>query len=297
MKKLFITILLIIGVGFSADAEPVSPPKRIVSLAPSMTEIMFALGLQDHIVGLTTFCDYPEEAKKKPKIGGMSNPSLEAVLSLKPDLVVMTTDGNPREFEERLHSLKIRTYVFSARRIAELPRGIREMGAALAVPERAEALAQEIEAALAGSKTSGAKNKGINSAICKEPVLEGSNRGQSVMPKKVLFIVWPEPLLVAGPGTAIHDAFVLLDLDNAASGAQTTYPRYSIEEVIRQAPEVLFIGKASGMNMSAVSQGILKKLSSIPAVKSGSVCYVGDGLYRLGPRIVEGIKELAACVR
>ncbi|HYA88253.1 MAG TPA: helical backbone metal receptor, partial [Nitrospirota bacterium] len=111
-------------------AEYASPPKRIVSLAPSMTEILFALGLGDNIVGVTTFCDYPEEAKKKPKIGGMSNPLLEAVLSLKPDVVVMTTDGNPKEFEERLTSMKSKTYVFKARTLRGLPLGIRSMAAA-----------------------------------------------------------------------------------------------------------------------------------------------------------------------
>jgi iron complex transport system substrate-binding protein len=77
------------------------PPKRIISLAPNITEILFALGLGDSVVGVTIFCDYPEEAKKKQKIGGMSNPSLEGVVSLKPDIVVMTTDGNTKEFEER----------------------------------------------------------------------------------------------------------------------------------------------------------------------------------------------------
>ena len=74
--------------------------------------MLFALGLGDRIVGVTNFCDYPEEAKKKPKVGGMSNPSLEAVVSLKPDIVVLSVDGNPKEFEERLRSMKIRTYVF-----------------------------------------------------------------------------------------------------------------------------------------------------------------------------------------
>jgi iron complex transport system substrate-binding protein len=70
-----------------------------------MTEILFALGLGDDIIGMTSCCDYPEAAKAKPKIGGMSNPSLEAVVSLNPDLVVMTTDGNPKEFTEKFHSL------------------------------------------------------------------------------------------------------------------------------------------------------------------------------------------------
>ena len=106
-------------------------PKRIISLAPSVTEIIFAAGFGDRIAGVTTFCDYPGEAKKKPKVGGMSNPSLETVVSLKPDIVVMTTDGNPKEFEQRLSSMKIKTHVFESLTIPELPDGIREMGIAL----------------------------------------------------------------------------------------------------------------------------------------------------------------------
>jgi iron complex transport system substrate-binding protein len=281
MKRL-LSIIAILCLSFPVfAAEKAVPPQRIVSLAPSTTEILFALGLGDRITGVTSFCDYPEEAKTKPKIGGMSNPSLEAIVSLKPDLVVMTTDGNPREVEERLRSLKIKTYVFRARMLHELPGGIRELGSAVGIENRADVLAGEIE-------------YGIRKAAEKKKtflVYRPSPR------KKVLFIVWPEPLIVAGPGTAINDAIVLLGLENTAARAKTAYPRYSIEELIHQSPEVLFIGKATGMDMSAVSQGILKKLSSIPAVRNGAVCYVGDDLYRLGPRIIKGIEELAECVR
>jgi iron complex transport system substrate-binding protein len=275
MKNNILILLILTNFGSVAFGE-VSSPKRIISLAPSTTEILFALGLGDRIIGVTSFCDYPEEAKTKPKIGGMSNPSLEAIVSLRPDIVVMSTDGNPREVEERLRSLKIRTYVFRARRLHELPDGIRKLSMAVGEKDRGDLLA-----------------KGIDNAVQAE-----SSSGRKRAPaRKVLFIVWPEPLLVAGPGTAIDDAIVLLGLENAASRAKTAYPRYSIEEVIHQAPDVLFIGKATGMDMSVVTQGILKKLSSVPAVRNGAVCFIGDGLYRLGPRIVPGIKELAACVK
>jgi iron complex transport system substrate-binding protein len=111
----------------------------------------------------------------------------------------------------------------------------------------------------------------------------------------VLFIVWPEPLIVAGPGTVIDDAVTLLRYENIAGTAKTAYPKYSIEEVIRQAPEVLYIGKGSGMDMQAVSQGILQRLATVPAVKNGKVCFISDSLYRLGPRVIKGIEELAAC--
>jgi iron complex transport system substrate-binding protein len=260
-------------------AEPAPPPKRIISLAPSTTEILYALGLGDRIVGVTTFCDYPESAKVKAKIGGMSNPSLEAVVSLKPDIVVMTTDGNPKEFEERLRSLKITTYVFTARRLSELPQGIRELGGGLGVKNKAEKLAQEIEDNIANV---------IKSSLLPHP---------SSIKKKVLYIVWPEPLIVAGPGTIIDDTIALLEGENIAQGAAAAYPKYSIEEVIRQAPDVILIGKGSGMDMVAVSRGILKRMTSVPAVKSGAICYLGDGLYRLGPRVEQGIEELAECLK
>jgi iron complex transport system substrate-binding protein len=112
-----------------------------------------------------------------------------------------------------------------------------------------------------------------------------------------VYIVWPEPLLVAGPGTAIHDAIVLLGLENVAGHAPSSYPRYSIEELIRSSPDVLIIGKGVGMDIRTVSQGILKKLATVPAVKNGKVCYVSDNLYRLAPRVIQGIEELTACVR
>jgi len=252
------------------------PPKRIISLAPSMTEILFAMDIGDSVVGVTSFCDYPAEAKKKQKIGGMSNPSLEVVVSLKPDIVVMTTDGNPKEFEERLRQLKIKTYVFKARQIAELPQGVRELGLALGVKERAEKLAGEIEAAISKFKIQNSKFK--------------------IHKKKVLFIVWPEPLIVAGPGTAIDDVITLLGGENIASKAKTSYPKYSIEEIIRQSPDVVMIGKGHA-NMKEVSATLLKRLKNVPAVRNSRVYYVSDSLYRLGPRVVDGVEEMAGCIK
>jgi len=278
---LMLGVLLTASAGFAdgniSGRRSTAPPERIVSLAPSMTEILFSLGVGSRIVGVTSFCDQPEEAKKKQKIGGMSNPSLEAVVSLRPDLVVMTTDGNPREFQERLRLLKIPTYVWKGRMLAGLPQGIRELGAELALPEQAEKLARKIERALAGRKVTSKKTK--------------KHRIQSL---KALFIVWPEPLIVAGPGTAIDDAFTLLGIRNIASPTRTTYPKYSLEEVIYQAPDVIFVGQGH-VNMKDISKGLLRKLKMVPAVRNGAVCYVSDSLYRLGPRVIRGIEELEKC--
>lgn len=277
MKKILI-LFLIFYFPFPVLVHADNIPNRIISLSPNTTEILFAMGLGDKIVGVTNFCDYPEEAKKKPKIGGMSNPSLEAVVSLKPDIVVMTTDGNPKEFEERLRSLKIKTYVFKARRLSELPQGIRDMGFAFGVRERAERLAQEIEEIM---------NKVFHSSLITH---------HSSLKKKVLFIIWPEPLIVAGSGTLIDDVITLLGAENIAAKAKTSYPKYSIEEIIRQAPDVIFIGKGH-TDIKEVSENLLKRIASVPAVKYNAVCYMSDSIYRLGPRVVQGIKEMAICLK
>jgi iron complex transport system substrate-binding protein len=254
-----------------SDAET---PKRIISLAPNITEILFAMDLGDRIVGDTDYCDVPDAAKKKPKVGGMSNPSLEALIALKPDVVIMTTDGNPRWVEERLRAFKIMTYVFRARKLSELPQGIRDLGAFLGAKEQAVVLAGHIE---------GAMNKISRSTI------------HSPRKKKVLFIIWPEPLIVAGPDTEIDDAIKILGHDNIASGAKVSYPNYSMEEILRNPPDVIFIGKGH-VDMKAMAKGLLQKLASVSAVKAGRVYFLSDSLYRLGPRVVPGLEEMAKCL-
>ena len=268
-----------------STASYAETPNRIISLAPSVTEILFAAGFGDRVVGVTTFCDYPPEAKRKPKIGGMSNPSLEAVISLKPDIVVMTIDGNPKEFEQKLSSMKIKTHVFESRTLSELPEGIKKMGIALDARERFDALALEIEKAI-----NRFKNRGLETNPLESPHTPLWKRGAGGDFKKVLFIIWPEPLIVAGPGTAIDDAINLLGGINIAKDAKGRYPKYSIEEIIWQSPDVIFFGMGKGMD--EISSRLLKRLSSVPAAKNKKVFYVGDSLYRLGPRVIKGIEEL-----
>lgn len=275
-QKRFIFVFLFFLFHFSLFTSSYAggPPQRIVSLAPATTEVLFALGLGDRIVGVTSFCDYPEEARGKPKVGGMSNPSLEAVVSLKPDIVVLSVDGNPREFEERLRSMKIKTYVFYSKRILELPKGIRDMGLALGAKEKAEALAADMEYRINKLRLS----------------------RDSSLKRKVLFIIWPEPLMVAGPGSITDDALQILGADNIAGKAASSYPKYSIEEVIRRAPDIIFIGKGRN-SMNDVSEGLLRRLKSTPAARNKKVFYVSDYLYRLGPRTLRGIEELEGYLR
>ncbi len=270
MNKSIAAVLLVCTLLWaSPPTSGAEVPRRIVSLAPSITEILFSLGLGDRIIGVTTFCDYPEEAKKKPKIGGMWNPSLEAILRLKPDLVAVSTNGNHKEFEERLRAMGIRTYVFTARRLSDLPRDLREAGQAFGAGQRGEAMAREIEA-----------------------TMTRYNKPAPSRKKRVFFVVWPDPLVAAGPGTLIDDVLTLLGAENVAGKARVAYPKYSIEELIRQAPDIIVIGDMRE-GVRKMSEGLLTRLRSVPAVRNSRVFYIGDDLYRLGPRTPKGIEDLS----
>ncbi len=274
----FWLLLILIGtlVALTAHGSAAAElPKRIVSLAPNITEILFAIGVQDRVVGVSSFCDYPQEAKMKPRVGGMSNPSLEAVVALQPDLVIFSIDGNPKAFEERLRSMKIPTFTLRAKRIRELSEGIRQVGAVAGASSRAEKLSKELEQKIA--------------LIEQRQVAAATQRKRSRL--KVLFIIWPEPLIVAGPGSIADDALKMLGAQNIAGTTRSAYPKYSIEEILRRDPDVIFIGKGTGMDR--VSEGLLRRLGNVSAIRTSRVFYVSDHLYRLGPRTIQGVEELA----
>ena len=279
------------NVGVGAGPAATTTPRRIVSLAPNITELLYALGLQDNLVGVTDFCDFPSQAKEKPKVGGMTNPSLETVARLRPELVIMTTDGNPEGFKKKLDALKIKVHVFKARRLSELPGAIRALGNALNAGVKAEALASGIEEATRSIK----------------------ERAQGRRPQSALFIVWAEPLIVAGPGTSIDDAMTLLGLINIAKDARSAWPRFSLEEVLRRSPQIIFTGNmrpgpdpepgqepgpvptgptGPAATLSTFEERFLKKLSIVEAVKNNRVYYLGDALFRIGPRTISGILEM-----
>lgn len=280
VKKLCIIFcLLVFPVWGDAAYCAASPPHRIVSLAPAMTEIMFSLGLGERIVGVTTVCDRPAEARAKTKIGGMANPSIEAIIALKPDIVVLNKDGNPKTIADHLARLGIKTYVFRASRLSELPDGIREMGRTLGVQPAANGLAEQIEASI----------RNIRSSPPGKTAQSGTHR-----PRKALFVIWPNPLIVAGPGTILDDAMAMRGLRNIAADANVAYPRFSLEAVIERQPDLILIGKGHD-DMRSLSKGLLKNLRTLEAVQKGRVCFMDDALYRPGPRIPAGLEDLKQC--
>lgn len=271
-KGTFLVFLILSLSCLILPATAAGPPGRIISLAPNITEILYDLGLEDRVVAVTSYCNYPPRVEEKPRVGGFSNPSLEAIVAMRPDLVIMTDDGNPREISERLGKLGIPFYVFRAARLSELPGELRKLGTFLGVKDRAARAAKRIEKTLRRYKNWAGK----------------SSRGGV---RNVLFIVQPDPLIVAGPGTAIDDSLRLLGARNIASDSGSRYPKYSFEEVVRCSPDVIFIGR--GHRADEQVKGLMKRWNVLDAVNKGRVYYVSDSLFRLGPRIADGIREMA----
>ncbi|HEX8881906.1 MAG TPA: helical backbone metal receptor, partial [Candidatus Acidoferrum sp.] len=160
------------------------PVRRIVSLAPSLTETIYALGLEDRLVGDTVDCDYPPEAKKKTKVGGGPAPSLEVIASLHPDLVLATKSFNRLETTQALDRLGISAYATDPHTVADIMSSVKTLAAVLGVPEAGASVADEMQHRLDDLQ----------------------QRIGSLPPKRVLFVVWTQPLISTGKETFLADA-------------------------------------------------------------------------------------------
>jgi iron complex transport system substrate-binding protein len=200
---------------------------------------------------------------------------LEMIVSLKPDLVFLPDDGNPKSVDDRLRKMGIKTYIFRARRIKELPQAIRDLGKALGVPRKAELKAQWLESQLNHFE------KGVRKYFEEKA-------------KKAVFIVQPVPLIVAGKETIMDDAFEILGITNIGAAGGKGYPKFSIEEFIRLEPYALFFGK--GNKMEERAKPLLDKLEFLPAVREGRIFFLDEAVYRLGPRIIDVLQEISESI-
>jgi cobalamin transport system substrate-binding protein len=248
------------------------PVERIVSLAPSLTETVYALGLQDHLVGDTDYCDYPPEAQKKPKVGGPANPSIEVIAALHPDLVLMTESGNRFETVRALDDLKIASYATAPRTIDDIVASTERLGDVLGAPQAGTAVAAELDERLAA----------LQQKIGELPA------------RRVLFVVWTEPLISTGTNTFVADA---LRRAGAASIIDTKedWPKVSLEEVVRLQPEFVVMAAQNTTNTPAELEALATQPGwrSLDAVKNRRFLVVSDAVNRPAPRIVSVIEQMA----
>ena len=247
------------------------PVQRIVSLAPSLTETVYALGLQDHLVGDTDYCDYPADAQKKPKVGGAINPSLEQIAALHPDIVLVTS-LNRFETLHALETIGISSYATDPHNVDEIITSSKKLADVLGAPEAGASVAQGMQRHLADLQ----------------------RRIGSAPAKRVLFVVWHQPLISVGKHTFIADA---LRLAGAVSivDSDKDWPQVSLEEVARLQPDFLVFADSH----SQAAPSTVETLATLPgwsileAVNKRRYAVISEAVNRPAPRIVAAIEELA----
>ncbi|MGB9697965.1 MAG: ABC transporter substrate-binding protein [Thermodesulfobacteriota bacterium] len=248
------------------------PPQRIISLAPSITEILFALQLEDKIVGVSNFCQFPPAARKKAKIGDYAHPSLEKIVALKPDLVIGLAEGELRSLITRLAELKIPVYIANPGNVAEIIDSIRRIGELTSAAPKGLEIAAEM----------GKKVKQIQEKVRGFPQ------------PRVLHVLNFDPLLSAGNGTFINDLIRLAGGRNLAETAVGKYPRLSIEEVLALDPEVILLASMKSADPLLEQRQWWERWKTITAVRQGRVYVLeADLIHRPSPRIVIGLEEVA----
>jgi iron complex transport system substrate-binding protein len=245
--------------------------KRIVSLSPNQTEIVYALGVQDRLVGDSDYCDYPPDAQKKTKVGGMISPSIEQIVALHPDLVLVTK-LNRLETVQSLAELGIPSYAIDPHTVVEIISSSMKLADLLGVPESGAALGGSIQKRLD----------------------ELQHRVGSLAPKRVLFVVWNQPLISVGKDTFIADA---LRHAGALSVVETqqNWPQVSLEEVVRLQPDYLVGASSHSENTSSELESLtaLSGWNLLEAVTHRRFAVVSEAINRPSPRIVSAIEELA----
>lgn len=249
-------------------------PQRIISLAPGITEILFALGLSDRIVGVTEYCNYPAEALEKPKAGSFSEPNIEQIVALQPDLVVAVR--LQEEMLSRLEELSVPLLVLEPTSVNDVYRSIELLGLAAGVEENARLLALEIKARI-------------------EETAEKFSRLPETERVRVYYEVYADPLMSIGSNSVIHELVEAAGGKNIFGDIREPYPMVSAEAVIDRDPEVIVYPNYHG------TEGFLaNEIKSRPgwgvisAVEKERIFGVDpDIISRPGPRIADAVEELA----
>ena len=258
---------------FTARAQAALQSSRIVSLAPSVTETIFALGFGDRLVGVTTYCDYPAEARKIAKIGGFMNPSLESIVAKRPDLVIGVSSAIDPVKAREIERLGFKVNLISLASVSDILSAIKNIARLLGIPESGQKLARQI--------------------ILR---IDRVKRRVALAPRRsILLAVGLRPLVAVGGKNFIDELITLAGGENISRDAAQPWLNLPDEYVVAKAPQVII---EAGMGSE---RGEFTKhwadLKSIPAVKDGRVyAYPSDKILRPGPRIGEGLEEIARLI-
>jgi iron complex transport system substrate-binding protein len=246
-------------------------PKRIVSLAPNLTECIYAIGADSLLVGVTNYCDYPPQVKQKSKIGGILDPNYEMISSLKPDFVLLTTEGNPKNVYYSLKNYDFKVFVSNPQNINGVCGTIVNLGKLSRKEEKANILS--------------------NCILDKKKVFELMNK--EVSRKRCLLLVSISPFITVNQFTYINEIIELSGLDNIYKKEINSYPMINYESVLGKNPEYIIISTDTSNTAlkNDYMQTISKELNTTDAVKNNNIIFVDENiLSRPGPRVIDCIE-------
>jgi iron complex transport system substrate-binding protein len=243
---------------------------RIISLAPSLTEIVFAVGAGDRLVGRTRYCDYPAEAKSVTEVGDTMTPSIERIIALKPQIVLVSTASQLEAFTKQLGEQHIVVYVTNPQNLDAVFRSIQSLGDMLGETSRASSLVAELRK----------RADAVNSAT-----------GQT-KPIKVFYQVSDSPLYTIGREAYLTDLIRRAGGISVTADVPTAFPRFSDEAALAARPDAIIL--PTGGSMGAANSAVAPALRDSPAVLNNRVYKINeDHLQRPGPRLVDGLEEMA----
>jgi iron complex transport system substrate-binding protein len=249
-------------------------PRRIVSLAPSLTEILFLIGADSSIVGVTDYCDYPDAAKRKAKIGGILNPNVERILALQPDLVLMSGSGNMKSDFEKLTSVGTPVFVSFPRSIDGVFKSIIDIGELTGKRRTADSVV-----ALLG--------------IRRESIVR---RAAAMKKETVLMILSLNPLIAIGPKTFLNELVTLANGENIIRDSSTAYPVLSREEILRRQPDVIVATNDIVRSIDDILSPY-PEWKSLAAIRNKRVAIVDASIVsRPGPRIIDGLEAVTRAI-
>jgi iron complex transport system substrate-binding protein len=255
------------GVGRRVVLPP--HPLRIISLAPSVTEVIYLVGAEDRLIGVTTQCDWPAGAERKPKIGTLLNPNFELILEAKPDLVVASTAGNDEKAIYKLAELGLPVFVTAPRSVQGIFDATLQIGRITdraAEGERVVAQAQE-------------RLREIKRRLAGLPVTHA------------FFITWFDPLLAPGRKTFENDVLALADVVSISATTDEFYPRYSLEQVVARNPDAIITVMHQGSPLPDLRQ--IAGWRDLRAVRQGRIYVLDEVFQHPSPRFVDAVEELA----
>jgi iron complex transport system substrate-binding protein len=244
-------------------------PKRIISLAPNVTEVLYLLGAGPQICGVTRQCDWPDDARHKPQIGDLLNPNHEVILAARPDLVVASTAGNDRAAIQKLTELGLPVFVTAPRSVEGIFSSVVQLGRITGHLAQGERLVSDMKTRLA----------------------ETARRLSGVTPQRVFLVTWFEPLLAPGKNTFENDVLRLARAESISADIDDFYPRFSLEQVLARDPDVILTVRHSGKPLPDLRR--MAGWQKLRAVRNGRILVVGEVLQHPSPRFVEGVEELA----